>query len=113
MERRWLKAWKDLPQANIQVWIEGIMANIKRVIKLEGGNEYKEGRNTKRAYRGLRKVGYLPYHQHRRQQDEQATMSIAAILNDDEADWDDAEDAADTADTTDIENTTIVSDSAV
>jgi hypothetical protein len=44
MERRWLKGWNDIPQAQIQVWIEGIMHNIQEVIRLEGGNKYKEGR---------------------------------------------------------------------
>ena len=33
-----------MPQEKIQAWIERIIAYIKDVIRLEGGNEYKEGR---------------------------------------------------------------------
>ena len=38
------------------------MHNIQEVIRLEGGNEYKEGRALKRGYRGRRKVGELFKH---------------------------------------------------
>jgi len=58
----WLKAWRELPQTEIQKWIEGIMHNIQEVIRLEGGNEYKEGRVLKRGYHGRRKVGELFKH---------------------------------------------------
>ncbi len=48
MERRnpeelWIKCWKDMPQKKIQDWIERIMRHVQEVIKLEGGNHYKEG----------------------------------------------------------------------
>jgi hypothetical protein len=33
-----------MPEVKIQAWIERIIAHIKDVIRLEGGNEYKEGR---------------------------------------------------------------------
>jgi hypothetical protein len=33
-----------MPQEKIQAWIERIIVHIKDVIRLEGGNEYKEGR---------------------------------------------------------------------
>jgi hypothetical protein len=33
-----------MPQERIQAWIERIMDHIPEVIRLEGGNEYKEGR---------------------------------------------------------------------
>lgn len=97
IKRRWFKAWKDMPQTSIQGWIEGIMANIKKIIALEGGNEYKEGRDVRRAYRKDRKVGYLPKHAHYRENHEDATMSIGAILNNEgqpsgnEDDWEDDE----------------------
>ena len=38
------------------------MHNVQEVIRLEGGNEYKEGRAMKRSYRGQRKVGQLLKH---------------------------------------------------
>jgi transposase len=41
---RWQKAWTDLPQAEIQRWIERIPRHIKKIIELGGGNEYVEGR---------------------------------------------------------------------
>ena len=45
MREDWVTCWKDLPQERIQAWIERIPIHIKEVIRLEGGNEYKEGRN--------------------------------------------------------------------
>jgi hypothetical protein len=33
-----------MPQEKIQAWIERIMAYIKDVVRLEGGNQYKEER---------------------------------------------------------------------
>ena len=40
----WQVAWQDLPQEKIQAWIERIPRHVQEIIKLEGGNEYKEGR---------------------------------------------------------------------
>ena len=42
-EKAWAMAWKELPQERIQQWIRRIMRHIKEVIRLEGGNEYREG----------------------------------------------------------------------
>jgi hypothetical protein len=44
LKQGWIKRWKEMPQENIQAWIERIISYIKDVIRLEGGNEYKEGR---------------------------------------------------------------------
>lgn len=44
--RAWTKAWDELPQWKIQEWIERIPIHIQNIIRLEGGNEYKEGRRT-------------------------------------------------------------------
>jgi hypothetical protein len=33
-----------MPQEKIQAWIEQIIIYIQEVIRLEGGNEYQEGR---------------------------------------------------------------------
>ena len=50
--QRWPKQWKDLPQSTVQAWIERIPRHIQEIIKLEGGNEYKEGReHIKRSHR--------------------------------------------------------------
>ncbi|KAI9882875.1 MAG: hypothetical protein M1823_005373 [Watsoniomyces obsoletus] len=45
--KRWLKAWADLKQTEIQAWIERIPRHIQEIIRLEGGNEYREGRGDK------------------------------------------------------------------
>ena len=51
MKKDWEQAWKDLPQRKIQEWIERIEGHIKEIIRLDGGNEYKEGRkNRDRVY---------------------------------------------------------------
>lgn len=42
--KAWIKAWDSLDQRTIQAWVERIPRHIQEVIKLEGGNEYKEGR---------------------------------------------------------------------
>jgi hypothetical protein len=44
LKASWLKLWKEMPQEKIQAWIERIPVHIEEVIRLEGGNEYKEGR---------------------------------------------------------------------
>jgi hypothetical protein len=47
--RVWEQCWKELPQDKIQAWIERIPFHIQKIIELEGGNEYKEGRNIGRV----------------------------------------------------------------
>lgn len=42
--RAWHDAWEEMPQELIQGWIERIPRHVQEIIKLEGGNEYKEGR---------------------------------------------------------------------
>lgn len=42
-EVAWIKSWKQMPQERIQRWIERIPFHIQHIIKLEGGNDYKEG----------------------------------------------------------------------
>ena len=44
-ERLWIKAWDDLEQERIRRWIERIERHIQEVLRLEGGNEYREGRS--------------------------------------------------------------------
>jgi hypothetical protein len=44
----WKNAWAELEQTRIQSWIERIPFHIQEVIRLEGGNEYKEGRPKER-----------------------------------------------------------------
>lgn len=62
LERRWIQAWKSLTPERINMYIEGCWRNIQKVIELDGGNEYKEGRESKREYKGLRVKGMLPAH---------------------------------------------------
>ena len=47
----------------MQRWIERIPVHIQEVIRLEGGNEYKEGRNAfKKSFIGRRLKGQLSQH---------------------------------------------------
>jgi hypothetical protein len=60
IEKAWYQAWKDLPQEQIQQWIAAIPYHIKEIIRLEGGNEYKEGvQGFKRSWAGTRIKGKL------------------------------------------------------
>jgi hypothetical protein len=43
----WQAAWEELPLEAIQAWIERLPRHIEEIIKLEGGNEYKEGRRIR------------------------------------------------------------------
>lgn len=43
-KERWTRKWSELPQEKIQAWIQRIPRHIAKVIELEGGNEYCEGR---------------------------------------------------------------------
>ena len=43
-EKAWIECWKDLSQARIQKWIERISRYIAEVIRLKGGNKYRENR---------------------------------------------------------------------
>jgi hypothetical protein len=45
LKEDWIDCWEELPQDLIQKWIERIPIHIQEVIRLGGGNEYKEGRN--------------------------------------------------------------------
>jgi transposase len=43
-ERVWKWAWRKMSQERIQAWIERIPRHIQEVIRLEGDNNYREGR---------------------------------------------------------------------
>ena len=62
MEKSWFANWPAMTLTSVQAWIEALPHNIAEIIRLEGGNEYREGRESKRAYRGRRKVGQLFHH---------------------------------------------------
>jgi len=53
----WEKCWKELPQEKIQAWIERIPTHIKKIIELDGGNEYREGRDHIRGLNQIRPYG--------------------------------------------------------
>ena len=60
MEKAWITAWADLPQDKIQEWIAAIPHHIQEIIRLKGGNEYKEGvKGFKRSWAGTRLKGKL------------------------------------------------------
>ncbi len=44
LQEAWVQRWKDFKQEKIQAWIERIIEHVPKVIALDGGNEYKEGR---------------------------------------------------------------------
>ena len=62
LERSWQTAWKELPQSNIQQWITRIPKHIERIIACEGGNEFKEGNQYQRSWKGRRLKGQLSTH---------------------------------------------------
>ena len=62
MTKSWFANWPAMNLASVQAWIEALPHNIAEIIRLDGGNEYKEGKESKRAYRGRRKVGQLFHH---------------------------------------------------
>jgi hypothetical protein len=63
MEKAWVQAWSDLPQSQIQAWIERIPHHVQEIIRCKGGNEYEEGRKEfKRSWAGTRLKGKLSKH---------------------------------------------------
>lgn len=42
-EQLWTRCWNDMSQARIRRWIERIPYHIQEIIRLKGGNDYKEG----------------------------------------------------------------------
>ena len=62
LKRAWVQAWKDLPQLQIQEWIQRIPYHLKEIIRLQGGNEFKEGNQHKRSWKGKRLKGILSSH---------------------------------------------------
>ena len=44
LKEAWIKCWETLTQEKIQAWIERVIDYVQEVIRLEGRNEYKEGR---------------------------------------------------------------------
>jgi len=61
MKSKWIKAWDCLDMDRIRKWIERIPRHIEEVIRLEGSNEYKEGRTGQetRSWKGMRVKGQL------------------------------------------------------
>ena len=44
LKREWVECRNEMPQEKIQAWIERVVVHIQEIIRLEGGNEYQEGR---------------------------------------------------------------------
>ncbi|KAL3704224.1 hypothetical protein TMatcc_009915 [Talaromyces marneffei ATCC 18224] len=57
----WEKAWERLPQHHIQAWVERIPFHIQEIIRLEGGNEYPEGRPQGDVRSRCRRKGVLSF----------------------------------------------------
>jgi arsenate reductase-like glutaredoxin family protein len=62
LESAWDQAWKDLSQEQIQRWIERIPVHIQEIIRLEGGNEYKEDNTSNDHLRDTVLKGVLSKH---------------------------------------------------
>ena len=62
LERSWVLAWKELPQTMIQQWIERIPKHLQKIIDLDGGNEFEEGNQGQRSWKGRRVKGKLSTH---------------------------------------------------
>jgi hypothetical protein len=60
-KQAWYRAWNEMPQAYIQGWIKRLVRRIQEVIRLDGGNGYREGRHDKasRNFKGLELRGQL------------------------------------------------------
>ena len=54
MKIDWINCWDNMPAEKRHAWVERVYYHVKEVIRLEGGNEYKEGRlkgkEKKRVY---------------------------------------------------------------
>jgi hypothetical protein len=97
MEKAWYQAWQDLPQEQIQQWIQAIPDHIQEIIRLGGGNEYKEGvQGFKRSWAGRRVKGKLSTLQFIDRKEPQASDS--QDNSDDELFDDDLDDAEDEED---------------
>jgi hypothetical protein len=60
--KAWTDCWTQLEQDRIQRWIERISRHIQEIIKLDGGNEYRESREDEviRSYDSQdRRIRYL------------------------------------------------------
>lgn len=60
-KKLWYNAWEKLPQHRIQAWIERIPFHIQEIIRLEGGNEYAEGRPRGDQRQRCRRKGVLSF----------------------------------------------------
>jgi arsenate reductase-like glutaredoxin family protein len=49
MKMDWIECWEEtLTQERIQEWIKRVPIHIQEIIRLEGGNEYKESKGGRR-----------------------------------------------------------------
>lgn len=88
MKQRWYSHWESIPQEMVQKWIEGVYNNIQEVLRLEGGNEYREGRAaSQRDFKGRRVIGKLSTHSYLTSG--AGEMDNQTVLNDDWVDIDD------------------------
>jgi Ran GTPase-activating protein (RanGAP) involved in mRNA processing and transport len=73
--------------SQIQKWITAIPHHIKEIIRCEGGNEYKEGRDGfKRSFTGRILKGKLSTHQFVEQKKHQASNKDTGDSEDEEED---------------------------
>jgi hypothetical protein len=80
LRRQWEHYWRILPAEQRHKWIRGVWEGFQEVIRLEGDNNYKEGRPAEvRDYKGLRIVGKLSPHAYLNF--EEPTMALTTVLN--------------------------------
>ena len=44
MKIDWINCWDNMEAERRHAWVERVYYHVKEVIRLKGGNEYKEGR---------------------------------------------------------------------
>lgn len=58
LEKEWIKRWEEFLVEKLQRYVERVQGNIKWVIRLAGGNEYKEGTIPEPLPPGEEEPGY-------------------------------------------------------
>lgn len=51
LEARWIQKWRQLPQQQIQQWIEQIPRHLEKIRMLKGRNEYKEEQTDEKVWK--------------------------------------------------------------
>jgi hypothetical protein len=86
MEKAWLEEGEQLPQAQIQAWIERIPVHIQEILRLEGGSGYREGRSGEKKHTIWLK-GKLSKMLYRDREAEDSECLIEKVNEEEDEDW--------------------------